>query len=287
MKKLFLLLLLACQCALMNGQRLVVLEGASLKGDVNGDGNVNSVDVTAIYNYILNGDETYLSTSDVNGDGSVNSVDVTKVYNIILGLDDGGDDHESVDLGLPSGTLWATMNVGAAYPEGTGCYYAWAETEIKSNYNWDTYKWCKGIYSMTKYCINDDYGYCGYIDYNTIIDPEDDAATVNWGPNWCIPTEDQMDELIYYCTGEWTIINAVNGKLFTSKINGKSIFLPACGYRNSSLTVDLGKGGMYWTSSLHNNYSNAAFGLVFYENSAFTGNCGRSNGYCIRAVRKQ
>ena len=79
------------------------------------------------------------------------------------------DGHEYVDLGLPSGTLWATCNVGADTPEGYGDYFAWGETEPKEVYSWETYKWCNGDeYSMTKYCTNSQYGYNGFTDGSTI-----------------------------------------------------------------------------------------------------------------------
>ena len=85
--------------------------------------------------------------------------------------------HEWVDLGLPSGTKWATCNVGATKPEEYGNYYAWGETETKTTYNWSTYKWCNGsAETQTKYCTNSDYG---TVDNKTVLDLEDDAARAN------------------------------------------------------------------------------------------------------------
>ena len=96
--------------------------------------------------------------------------------NNVSGLNNG---REYVDLGLPSGTMWATCNIGANYPEDYGDYYAWGETETKSNYDWSTYKWCKGSEdTLTKYCTDNDYG---TVDNKTVLDPEDDAAHVKWG----------------------------------------------------------------------------------------------------------
>ena len=87
--------------------------------------------------------------------------------------------HEYVDLGLPSGTKWATCNVGASSPEDYGEYYAWGETETKSTYDWRTYKWCKGSNdTMTKYCTSSS---SGTVDNKTVLDPEDDVAHVKWG----------------------------------------------------------------------------------------------------------
>lgn len=95
---------------------------------------------------------------------------------------DAGNEHEWVDLGLPSGTLWATCNVGADTPEGFGDYFAWGETAPKDDYSWETYRWCNGYFNtMTKYCTNGSYG---TVDNRTELDPEDDAAYVNWGSSW-------------------------------------------------------------------------------------------------------
>ena len=85
--------------------------------------------------------------------------------------------HDYVDLGLPSGTLWATCNVGASSPEEYGDYFAWGETETKEDYGWNTYKWCEGIeFQLTKYCYDSSYGYNGFTDYKRELDLEDDAA---------------------------------------------------------------------------------------------------------------
>jgi len=106
--------------------------------------------------------------------------------------------HEYVDLGLPSGTLWATCNVGATTPEGYGDYFAWGETTPKETYNWMTYKWGSGNESdgwlyreLTKYCSDSTYGLYGFHDNLTELLPEDDAATANWGNGWRTPTRAQ------------------------------------------------------------------------------------------------
>ncbi len=106
------------------------------------------------------------------------------------------DGRDYVDLGLPSGTLWATCNVGASKPEEYGDYFAWGETTPKSTYYWSTYKWCKGSETtMTKYCTRSDYGYNGFTDNLTELQPEDDAATANWGSVWKMPSYAQFSEL--------------------------------------------------------------------------------------------
>ena len=104
--------------------------------------------------------------------------------------------HEYVDLGLPSGLLWATCNVGATSPEDYGDYFAWGETQPKDTYEWSTYQYCNGSYNtLTKYCSNSSYGYNGFTDNLTTLLPEDDAATANWGGNWRMPTKEEFQEL--------------------------------------------------------------------------------------------
>ena len=123
-----------------------------LHGDVNGDGEVNIADVNAVIDIILGGNGN--TAADVNGDGEINITDINAILHIIMG--GGGpspDEHEWVDLGLPSGTLWATCNVGASNPEEYGDYFAWGETEPKDYYDWNTYKWSKDSSdTLTKYC---------------------------------------------------------------------------------------------------------------------------------------
>ena len=106
--------------------------------------------------------------------------------------------HDWVDLGLPSGLKWAVCNVGADSPEGYGFYFAWGETETKSRYSWNTYKWCNGsYYTQTKYCTNSSYG---TVDNKTTLDLSDDAARANWGGSWRMPTKAEQDELRNNCT---------------------------------------------------------------------------------------
>ena len=161
--------------------------------------------------------------------------------------------HEPyVDLGLPSGTLWATHNVGANAPEEYGDYFAWGETKPKSNYDWSTYKYAKGKYDkLTKYCNNKEYGYNGFTDTRTTLERSDDAATANWGTEWCMPTIEQFKELKANCTNKLAILNGVPGLLITSKYNGVRIFLPAAGYRYNSYLSDVGTLGYYWSSLLY------------------------------------
>ena len=167
------------------------------------------------------------------------------------------NDHEAVDLGLS--VKWATCNVGAESPEEYGGYYAWGETEEKSDYNWSNYKWCDGSYnSITKYCTNSCYG---RVDNKTVLDPEDDVAHDKWGDGWRMPTLDEIEELCNMCTWERTILNGVEGYKVTGP-NGNSVFLPAAGYRYCT-DYDRGLNGEYRSATLNESDSSDAYGLSF------------------------
>ena len=209
------------------------------RGDVNQDGNVSISDVTCLIDYLLTGNWP---------DDPVTPP----------------EDHEWVDLGLPSGTLWATCNVGADTPEGYGDYFAWGETAPKNNYDWSTYMWyCNGSNNtLTKYCTDSYYGSDGFTDGKTELDPEDDAAYVNWGPSWRMPTTEQQRELYENCSSVWTTQNGVNGYLFTGP-NGNTLFLPAAGYRWKESLDSVGSYGMYWSRTLYSSNPYYAYNLYF------------------------
>ena len=193
--------------------------------------------------------------------------------------------HAYVDLGLPSGTLWATCNVGANSPEEYGDGFAWGETEPKTTYNWGTYKYCNGAYNkMTKYCNDADYGDNGFTDNLTTLLPEDDAATANWGSSWCMPTVEQWRELIDHTTHTWTTQNGVKGRLFTAS-NGNSLFLPDVGGRWVIEFNRTGGYGEYWSSSLYTNSPGRAWGFFFY--SDYFGDLEREYCESVRPVRSE
>ena len=195
--------------------------------------------------------------------------------------------HEYIDLGLPSGLLWATCNVGANAPEEYGDYFAWGETQTKGHYGWSTYQYCNGDYNqLTKYCSNPDYGYNGYTDTLTILLPEDDAATVNWGDEWRMPTKEEFEELFNNTTVTWTQQNGVNGRLFTAS-NGNSLFLPATGYWWEGALYYHGNEGHYWSSLLYSESPNGAWVVDFTSSFYSMGNSngGRGNGVTVRPVR--
>ncbi len=188
-------------------------------------------------------------------------------------------------MGLPSGTLWATTNVGANNPEDYGNYFSWGEAAPKEVYTWETYKWCNGSKStLTKYCTNSAFG---TVDGKTELDPADDAAYVNWGPSWRMPSLEQCLELCESCTWQWTARNGVDGYLITGP-NGNTMFLPAAGDRYNSTHGDVGFG-MYWSRDLYNdiyNTSYAAYNLYFYSQFKNGGNGNeRYFGFSVRPVR--
>ena len=230
------------------------------RGDVDQDGQVGISDVTCLIDYLLTGtwpDEPVTPP----------------------------DEHEWVDLGLPSGTLWATCNIGANAPEEYGDYFAWGETTPKDSFDWLNYKWCNGSDdTMTKYCTNSSDGYYGFTDDKTELVPEDDAAYVNWGSSWRMPTKEQQVELDEKCTWTWTQLNGVNGQMVTGP-NGNTIFLPAAGGRTYESIDGLGASGNYWSRTLFTGSSYYADKLYFSKYGAYWDNYYRCCGFTVRAVR--
>ena len=190
-----------------------------------------------------------------------------------------GDDHAYVDLGLPSGTLWATCNMGASKPEDYGHYYAWGETSTKSTYNWNTYKYANGNFNkLTKYCSESDRGNNGFTDHLTTLQTGDDPAA-SWGSDWRMPSKDQWNELLENTTNKWTTQNGVEGRLFTAK-NGQTLFLP--GWDSEDFVA--GRGGSYWSRSLYTDLPSTAWSLHFSSGGCHMGNGYRIDGFCVRPV---
>lgn len=219
----------------------------------------------------------------------------------------------AVDLGLPSGLLWATCNVGADNPEDYGDYYAWGETEPyyedgyaqvendviwkagkSAGYVWASYKYCySNEQTLTKYCNNANFGFHGFIDNKTILEQDDDVAYMKWGGGWRMPTGEEMDELRNpkNCTCTWATQNGVQGLKITSKKSGytdRSIFLPAAGYRYSTAIQDFNPSehsyGSYLSSSLTTD-PRFAKGLDFnFEGKIGSGGSYRENGCLVRPV---
>lgn len=155
-----------------------------------------------------------------------------------------------IDLGLPSGTKWASRNVGAGGPTDFGSYFAWGETTPKESYNWANYKYYNWTdRSLTKYCTSSSYG---TVDNKTTLDLEDDAAHANWGGDWRMPTHEESSELIDKCQWLRVIINGVLGKKCIGP-NGNSIFFPASGVRFDDGHCYKGVDGQYWQSESGDN----------------------------------
>lgn len=234
-------------------------------------------------------------------DNQVVEFDISNVKDVTFEDAEPEDDHAWVDLGLPSGTLWATCNVGANSPEEFGDYFAWGETQPKEVYDWSTYIWMKegGQPTRTrinKYtCEDGQTNACWYSggkfvgDGRTELLPEDDAATANWGSAWQMPSLTQIKELYNksYTTTVWTTQEGVRGRLITSNSNGNSIFLPAAGYCNDTSLDRAGSRSHYWSRSLGTDGISTAYFLFF--NSAYISwnDFDRSDGRSVRPVRVQ
>ncbi len=195
--------------------------------------------------------------------------------------------YEAVDLGLS--VKWATCNVGATSPEKYGNYYAWGETESKSDYSWDTYKYGSAQNALTKYCDNSSYGKDGFTDELTTLEAADDAATANWGEEWRMPTEKEWEELYKNCTYEWTTNyneTGVKGYIFKSKTNSNSIFLPAAGVYTIGGLNSAGSNCNYWSRSLYTGYPIYANSADFrWGNSESITSCFRYCGMSVRPVQ--
>ena len=193
--------------------------------------------------------------------------------------------HEYVDLGLPSGTLWATENIKDT--NGNELYFAWGETigytaeqvlDGKHVFRWNDYKFGfdiddKVIYGLTKY--ND-------MDGLTFLEPEDDAATQNWGAGWQMPSKEQFEELLAGTTHEWTEVNDIKGLLCTSKTNGNTVFFAAVGGVEDGDIDGVGDFGLYWSDSL--NRMNV-FRACFFSFGDCSHDMPRNRRYCGYSVR--
>ena len=254
-----------------NGEKWVIL----LPQEAVEAGEVNSA-------YSLDGE--YRGTRDAVPAIAENGY-LTAGIGVTVTINNSGGNHEYVDLGLPSGLLWATCNIGANVPEEYGNYFAWGETQPKTIFNWSNYQYCNYVnfntYTLTKYCTNVSYGYNGFVDNLATLLPEDDAATANWGVDWRMPTLADWQELNNNTTSTWTTQNGINGKLFLGS-NGNCIFLPAAGYYQGSNHYN---SNLYWSSSLSTGYPLYAYNISFNSNSFTIQNNTRYYGQTIRPVR--
>ena len=187
-----------------------------------------------------------------------------------------------VDLGLPSGIKWAGWNVGASRPEEYGGYYAWGETEEKSEYSFETYKHRE----RADYDHNHSGDGCWCWDYKHIGDcisgTSYDVATVKWGGGARMPTREEIQELVEYCGFEGGYLNDVAGK-FVIGPNGNSIFIPFAGGRFNTDLSNEGRHGYCWSGTFRDD--NRAYRLHFvWDSSNWGPNWGREDGQSVRPV---
>ncbi len=197
--------------------------------------------------------ETYMCVKQT--DGSVVKYEVDSVTQVRLGT---REVFVYIDLGLPSGTLWANRNLGAENVNEVGGYYSWGETSTKEYYEWNTYKWSDGDYrKMSKYCQG--------IDDKYVIEPDDDAVTVERGAGCQIPTIEQWNELKQYCECTWMEYKGVYGCRFMAK-NASWIFLPVSGMKYMDHIS--GEDCTYWSSSRNlSDSDNDALGYMMSQHS--------------------
>ena len=185
----------------------------------------------------------------------------------------------AVDLGLS--VKWASCNLGASEPEEYGKYYAWAATTGYASSESHDFSWAN-----TKYCINGNYqSWSRYTSDDATLESSDDAATVNLGGSWRIPTHKDWQDLYNECTWTWTTLNSVNGYKVSSKKNNNWIFLPAAGDRDGTSSICVGSNGDYWSSQVGSNNVHSAWHMVFnsgYRNPDYIDD--RFYGFSVRPV---
>lgn len=234
-------------------------------------------------------------------DGTIYDFPVEEISKVEFIQGDGSNKengYEFVDLGLPSGTKWAKCNVGASAPEQAGDYFAWGEVTPKESYSVMNYKYGSGqaaeagnedsydgLKSLTKYNVNPA---LGEVDNLYELEPEDDAAQVNMGGAWHMPSEVDLQELIDNCYFQKAKINGVSGVKVTGP-NGNYIFLPNVGLRYNEIVMfnDVAmKWGFYWTSSLAGSDNTMAC-YLYSEGTNVVSNSFRFYGQSVRAVFKK
>ena len=197
-----------------------------------------------------------------------------------------------MDLDLPSGTKWATQNVGARKPSEAGLYFQWGDT---SGYTADQIGTSEGQKRFSqdnsdyKWYDTDKKTFTKYATFGAMLEIDDDAARIYMGGSWHMPTSTQIQELLNtaYTTNEWTTQDGVNGRLFTSKKDSsKSIFIPAAGNAMNGLVNSSGDVGRVWSSTLSSGYVGGGLNLYFDSGSTSMGYGGlnRYNGVPVRGV---
>ena len=189
--------------------------------------------------------------------------------------------HEYVDLGLPSGLMWATCNVGASTPEDYGDYYAWGEVETKNDYSEKTYVHCRKRGVLGSFWIGDyKYDFLG----TDICTTKYDVARAKWGNSWRLPTKKEFRELINNCEWKWITRNGINGYEVKSKKNGNCIFLPATGWRSGSSFRNKGGHGYYWSATPNESSTDLAYSIYLSDACRKIPSYYRYRGYSVRPV---
>ncbi|MCQ2309233.1 MAG: DUF1566 domain-containing protein [Bacteroidales bacterium] len=262
----------------------------------------------------INGGDLTVRFNCANGKYMEKKVTATEAFNAVNNMLSALEltvkaTYETVNMGLPvpyDKLEWSKYNLGVdpddldAAADWYGDYYAWGETETKSDYGWNTYKWCNGSYNtLTKYCTDSKYG---TVDNKTVLDLEDDAARANWGGGWRMPTSAEWKALYEYNTFEWLAAGApsINVPSFNAVaagylvIKGKEssldrsvyMFIPAAGCRNGTSLSDAGSYGGYWSSTLNSYASGGAYSVDFGNGYVYTQNGSvRTAGLSVRPVR--
>lgn len=256
-----------------------IMDGAMVKGTSLGKYtfSIAGLDAGTTYYYrafVKAGDAVYYG--DVHEETTYGN-NPSAAYTVING-------HKFVDLGLPSGLLWATSNVGAGVAADAGNFYAWGETTPKADCSWPTYKYGASYADLTKYNATDG---------KTSLDPEDDAAYTNWGTSCRMPNNDDFVELCDSDNCTWTEASmtsstgsTVSGYQFVSKKNGRSIFLPITGIRVSAATTN-SVYCYYWSATRYSEEPGKAYHLNLYPSGYSLWDSDRVYGYPVRAVAKQ
>ena len=207
-----------------------------------------------------------------DGNDDIADIENVKPVEIVNGQENGFD---YADLGLPSGTLWATCNVGASSPEQAGLYFAWGETVGYT---------AEQVKSGERAFTTDEYNAGPAASISADLTLEQDAARANLGGNWRMPNKAEWKELIENCNVAWMDDyngTGVAGRVFTSKVNGNSVFLPAVGYCYNSSVNDVGSYGYYWSASWG---GSRAWSLYFGSGFQSRYNSIRYCGYSVRGV---
>lgn len=288
------------ECAILNGALTVDSNVGKNKLTV-GNANNKVAGGTSVYVAIAPGeyDNFYVTSEDISHTTSKTKAHATFEANKIYDLGTFTfertyiQQHEYVDLGLPSGLCWAMCNVGAFSPAESGSFYSWGGNLIKEAYTWTNYEWSDNndVYKLTKYNSDSSKGLNGFVDNKMSLDSEDDIAYQAWGNGWRMPSKDEFQELLDNCNRRW-ISNAngtINGYKLESKINGKTLFLPAAGYRDDSnyyghVSHGQSPSGAFWTSSLKSSNCLNAYNLSIASNGIDLFNRFRNAGLSIRPV---